>query len=139
MKLKGGFTLEAAFIFPLMTAIIAGIIILDFTLHDKMLSDASKILGGIRYHEAEAFYYDAGFERISLQKIACSPVFGEDEEFTDKQKQVISNLALNYYLGGKIGYEPQFTKTDISSVLDINDNASVVRAGGRVIQVIGED
>lgn len=139
MKLKGGFTLEAAFIFPLMTAIIVGIIIFDFTLHDKLLSDVSKILGGIRYHEAESFYYDAGFECISLQKIACSPVFGEDKEFTDKQKRVISNLALDYYLASKIGYEPRFTKTDISSVLDINDNASVVRAGGRVIQITGED
>lgn len=139
MKLKGGFTLESVVIFPMITAIIVGIIILDFTLHDKLLSDVSKILGGIRYHEAESFYYDAGFERISLQKIACSPVLGEDKEFSEKQKQVISNLSLNYYLGGKIGYEPQFTKTDISAVLDINDNASVVRAGGRIIQLTGED
>lgn len=139
MKLKGGFTLEAAVVFPVITAIIAGIIILDFTLHDKLLSDVSKILGGIRYHEAESFYYDAGFERISLQKIACSPIFGEDEEFADKQKRVINNLCVDFYLGNKIGYEPQFTKTDIGAVLDINDNAAIVRSGGKLIQVIGED
>ncbi|MBD5156623.1 MAG: hypothetical protein HDT13_03175 [Butyrivibrio sp.] len=139
MKLKGGFTLEAAVVFPVIASIIVGIIILDFTLHDKLLSDVSKILGGIRYHEAESFYYDAGFESISLQKIACSPIFGEDAEFANKQKQVISNLSVNFYLANKIGYEPQFTKTDIGAVLDINDNASVVRSGKKLIQVIGED
>lgn len=139
MRLKGEFTLEAAVIFPLITAIIVGIIILDFTLHDRLLGDVSKILGGIRYYESETFYYDAGFQQIRPQQIACSPVFGEDKEFAQKQKQVISNITADYYLKNKIGFEPQFTKTDIGKVFDMNDNAALVRAGGKVVQVIGGD
>lgn len=136
-RLKGSFTLEATVIFPLITVIIVGVIILDFTLHDRLLNDAGKILGAVRYHEAESFYYDAVFERIRLQKIAGSPVLGEDKAFAGKQRIAISRKSEDYYLQNKIGAEPQFTATDIRDVLDINDNAGVVRAGGRLVQIMG--
>ncbi len=136
-RLKGSFTLEAAVIFPLITVIIVGVIILDFTLHDRLLNDAGKILGAVRYHEAESFYYDAVFERISLQKIAGSPVLGEDKAFAGKQRLAISRKSEDYYLQNKIGAELQFTATDIRDVLDINDNAGVVRSGGRLVQIMG--
>lgn len=139
MKLKGSFTLEGAVIFPMITMLIIQIVMLDFLLHNKLLGDVCKIMGAIRYHEAEAFYYDSVFEQISLQRIVCSPVLGKDEDFITKQKSAIDKVSIDYYMNNMIGTQTSYTVTDISKVIDINDNAAVVHAGGKIVQIIGGD
>lgn len=57
MRLKGYMSIEATYIFTITAWIVVSLIRFDFYLHDNLLSDACKVLGGIRYYQAERFYY----------------------------------------------------------------------------------
>lgn len=137
MRLKGSFTVEGAFIFSWFFLIIAGIIMLDIYLHDGVLSDVSKILGAVRYYETENFYYDIDDRKIDLNQVVASPLIFEDDEFTEKNKDLIEKCVNEYFSYKRLGKQSELSQTDIRDVLELNDNAHIVRSGGKIIQLIG--
>lgn len=137
MRLKGSFTVEGAYIFPCFVLIIAAIIMLDIQLHDGLLSDVSKILGAVRYYESEKFYYDIDEKRISLSQVVASPLIFENGDFAEQNKKKIEKSVDEYFLDKKLGWKSKISGTDIEDVLDLNDNANIVRSGGKIIQLIG--
>lgn len=137
MKLKGSMTIEASYIFPFITMLAAAIIVLDFMLYDSLLSDAQKILGGIRYHEAETFYYDVETEQTDFYGIVCSPVLSEDKAFLSRQKLLINKSVSESYVDGRLDGRNKLSDTDVEDVITAGDNAAVVRAGGKAVEIIG--
>ncbi len=135
MKLRGYMTVEASYIFSIFTIIVVGLIRLNFYLHNNMLSDVCLVLGGIRYAQAELYYSKDG--KIDKEAIANSPVFGESEDFATAEKSKILRNMEDYYNEKYLGIDGELSDTDISEVININDNAALVRSGGRLIQVIG--
>ena len=137
MRLKGSMTVEAAYIFPFFTVLVASIITMDFKIYDSMLSDVCKIIGGMRYYESETFYYDNESKGIEYQSIICSPVLSEDKVFMSRQKIKINQLVAKFYNKNRLGSQESISGTDISSVITAGDNAGIVRAGGKVMEIIG--
>ncbi len=136
-RLKGVLTLEAAVIFSLITAFVAGVINLDFILHDTMLSDVSVVLASQRYRQAKLFYCDDTKQGISVEAIVASPVIGEDEKRLANEKKIVIAKEEGFFGAGRLGRLVELTETDIEEVLSCNDNANIVRAGGRIVELIG--
>ena len=110
---------------------------LDIYLHDGLLSDVSKILGAVRYYETENFYYDIDDRKIDLNQVVASPLIFEDDEFTEKNKDLIEKCVNEYFSYKRLGKQSELSQTDIRDVLELNDNAHIVRSGGKIIQLIG--
>lgn len=137
MRLKGSMTIEAAYIFPFLVFLVAAIIALDFKLYDSLLSDTYKILGGMRYRQSEMFYYDINDQGIDYQRIACSPVLSEDKTFISNQKLLINKSVTELYIEGRLSSQNDLSSTAIDDVITAEDNANIVRAGGKVMEIIG--
>lgn len=137
MKLRGYMTVEAAFIFAALIFVVAGLIKLNFYLHNGLLSDACKIIGGIKYYQAEKFYYDVETGIINTEKICNSPVFGESKSFEESAKEQLDDSINEYYAEKSLSVENELSDADIDEIVKISDNANFIRAGGRAVQVIG--
>lgn len=137
MRLKGYFTLEASYIFIAATLLVAGLIRLDFYLHDSLINDTVKILGGLRYFQVSSVHYDMENECIDREAIANTPVIRNDTEFNRRAMVTINNNVSEYYLEKRIGMDCALTDTDLQDVILSRDNAEVVRSGGKLVQVIG--
>jgi hypothetical protein len=81
MRLKGYFTLVASYIFTAVTLLAVGLIRLDFYLHDSLINDTAKILGGLRYFQVTSAHYDMEKESIDRKECANVPVIGNDMDF----------------------------------------------------------
>lgn len=139
MRLKGYFTIEAAFIFAFVTLLVVGIVKLDFLIHDNLLSDVTKILGGIRYYQAAEFHYNPEKYKINITSLINAPVLLEDNDFNDEAKVVINQNIKTFYEERKIGIDSTMSDTEIDSIITANNNAEVIRAGGKLIQIIGDE
>ncbi len=137
MRLNGSFTVESAVIFPIFTIIVIMFIRFDFRLHDALISDVGKIMGGLRYLESESFYYDIETENLNATRIAESPVLGKDNVYAGQQRAAISARVQLYYNSNRLGNEVGLSTTGIDKVIDCGSNATRVRSGGRAVQVIG--
>lgn len=134
MRLNGNFTVEAAVIFPLLTLMVVMVIKWDFYLHDVLLADTCKIMGGLRALEEEAFYYDMNIERIDPKRVAESPLIGRN---TVARSPLITARVVDYFGKNKLGNEVQLSTTPYTDVIACRSNAEIVRAGGRAVQIIG--
>lgn len=137
MKLKGYFTIEASYVFTILTLIVIGLIRLNFYMHDNLINDVCKVLGGLRYYQTVNFYYDSESETIDTKAIANSPIFGEDSNFASNSKAKINENVSEYFQEKRIGFDVELTDTNIDEVITDSDNANLVRSGGKLIQVIG--
>lgn len=137
MRFRGYMTVEAAFIFAAVIFVVAGLIKLNFYLHNGMLSDACKIVGGIKYYQAEKFYYDVETGRINTDEICKSPVFGENKSFAESAKKNLDDSINKYYAEKRLSSENELSDAGIDEIVEIPDNANFIRAGGRAVQVIG--
>ena len=135
MRLKGYMSIEAIYIFTIATWIVVSLIRFDFYLHDNLLNDTCKILGGIRYYQAERFYYKG--ESIREKAIANSPVLGEDYDFGDDACTDIENDVKVYYEEKNLGFDGALSDTALDKIVTIGDNANLVRSGGQVVKLIG--
>lgn len=135
MRMKGYLSIEATYIFAITSWIVVSLIQCNFNIHDNMLNDACKVLGGIRYYQARNYYYKG--ESIRETAIANSPVLGENMEFVDSAVSEIEEDMKTYYSEKKLGWEEELSSTKISKVITVGDNANLVRSGGEVIKVIG--
>ncbi len=139
MKLNGYFTVEASYIIPFITFLVVSIINLDMYLHDSVLSDACMVNGGIRMQQVDLFYYNNQSGHVNVSEIANSPVVTENEEFYDAQKVKVINNVNSYWDEKRIGGNSSLSDTDVSEVITRNDNANIVRAGGKLMNIIGSD
>lgn len=137
MKLRGYMTVEAAYVFAALVFVVAGLIKLNFYLHNSLLSDVCKIVGGIKYYQAEAFYYDVDTERINTNEICNSPIFGESKSFAKTAKDELDKSVSKYYLEKSLSIENELSDAEIDKIMDIQDNANLIRASGRAVQIIG--
>ena len=137
MRLKGYFTLEATYIFTAVTLLVVGLIRLDFYLHDSLVNDVAKILGGIRYYQVSSTYYDMEKECIDREKTANTPVIGIDYDFNYEVMTQINNNVSIYYNEKIIGTDVELTDTRLDEVILPHNNAEVVRSAGRAVQVVG--
>lgn len=137
MRLNGSFTVESAVIFPIFTIIVIMFIRFDFRLHDALINDVGKIMGGLRYLESESFYYDIETENLNATRIAESPVLGKDSDNSGLQRAAISVRVQLYFNSNRLGNEVGLSTTGFDEVIDCGSNAARVRSGGRVVQVIG--
>ena len=137
MRLKGEFTVEAAFVFSIFFIIIAAFINLDFTIHDAVVSDTAKITMGIDYRESEIYCRDTESNRISVKAVISKPVIGSNKKFADAQKEIINSMAQEYFDKHRIAVFSELSGTDIEDVMTAEDNAQIVRAGGKVVEIIG--
>lgn len=135
MRLKGYMSIEATYIFTITAWIVVSLIRFDFYLHNNLLSDACKVLGGIRYYQAERFYYKG--ESIKEKNIANSPVLGEDYDFVNDACGDIEKNLSTYYEEKNLGLDGELSKTALDKVVTIGDNANLVRSGGQVVKLIG--
>lgn len=135
MRLKGYMSIEATYIFTITAWIVVSLIRFDFYLHDNLLSDACKVLGGIRYYQAERFYYKG--ESIKEKNIANSPVLGEDYDFVNDACADIEKNLSTYYEEKNLGLDGELSKTALDKVVTIGDNANLVRSGGQIVKLIG--
>ncbi len=137
MKLRGYMTVEAAFIFTALILIVAGLIKLNFHLHNGLLSDSCKIIGGIKYYQAERFYYDVEKSCIDTTAICNSPVLGESKDFAEAAEKALNESVSKYYAEKSLSVENELSDAEIDEIIDLPDNANLIRAGGRAVQVIG--
>lgn len=137
MRLKGYFTLEASYIFSAVTLLVLGLIRLDFYLHDSLINDTAKVLGGLRYFQVASTHYDMEEECIDRYALATSPVIGVDAEFNKAAMVKIKDSVSEYFYEKTIGLECKMSSTDLRDVILLRDNAEVVRSGGKMAQVIG--
>ena len=135
MKLKAMFTVEASYVFAFITVLIVSIISLDFLLHDRVVNDSCKIQAGIRIYEADSFYYDDFNKKIDISRIIASPVLKE-EKYSDEQN--IFSKVNNYYSEYYLGSDLIFSMENVTSVITVNKNASLIRKCGRVVEFIGD-
>lgn len=135
MRVKGYMTIEAAYIFTITTWIVVSLIRVDFYIHDNLLNDTCKILGGIRYYQAEYFYYKG--ESIREKSIANSPVIGDDNDFVKSAGKDIDENVKTYYEEKNLGMDGGLSSTPLDEVITIGDNANLVRSGGQVVKLIG--
>lgn len=135
MKLKGYMSIEATYIFTIVTLIVVSLIRFDFYLHDNLLNDTCKVLGGIRYYQAERFYYNG--ESIREKSIANSPVLGEDYDFVENAYADIEKNVKVYYEEKNLGLDGGLSNTALDKIVTIGDNANLVRSGGQVVKLIG--
>ena len=137
MRLKGYFTLEASYIFTAITLLVLGLVRLDFYLHDSLINDTAKILGGLRYFQVTMAHYDMEKECIDREGIANTPVIGEDIEFNRPVMTKVKNSVNEYFSEKTVGLDCELSGTDLENVILNRDNAEVVRSGGKLVQVIG--
>lgn len=137
MRFKAGMTIEASYIFPFTAMLVAAFIMLDFKLYDGVLNDSVKILGGLRYHAAETYYYDSTADGINYIQRISAPVLSRNTTFTSAQKMQIGKSIYTAYENGCLNVNDKLTDTDIGEVIKSVDNAGVVRSGGRIVQIIG--
>ena len=137
MRLRANMTIEASFIFSFIGMLVAAFIMLDFKLYDGILNDSVKILGGLRYHAAETYYYDCATDKIDYAQRASSPVLSGNKTFMAAQKIKISKILNTAYGNGRLNNNDSMSGSDFTSVIKSVDNAGLVRAGGRVVQIIG--
>ena len=137
MRLKGYFTLEASYIFTAVTLLVLGLIRIDFYLHDSIINDTAKILGGLRYFQVTSAHYDMEKESIDRKECANVPVIGNDMDFNRPVMVKIKNSVSSYFYEKTIGWECKMSSTDLQEVILPRDNAEVVRSGGKLVQVIG--
>ena len=135
MRLKGYMSVEATYIFTITAWIVVSLIRFDFYLHDNLLSDTCKVLGAIRYYQAERFYYKG--EAIRETDIANSPVLGEDYDFVKSACKDIEKNVEAYYEEKNLGFDGELSRTELDKIVTIGDNANLVRSGGQVIKLIG--
>ena len=135
MKMKGYLTIEATYIFVILTWLVISLIRFDFNIHDNLLNDTCKILGGIRYYQAKNFYFKGN--SIREADIAKSPVLGEDKDFIKDAASDIESDVEMYYDEKQLGWDENLSSTAISKVITVGDNANLVRSGGEVVKVIG--
>ncbi len=138
MRLKGYFTVEAAYIFPFITLLVAGFIFLDFRLHDDIVSDTAMLLGGLRYRSVEAHYYNEVNESVDYMALIEAPVVG-NSSYTAGKKDVIDQNVKTYFEHKRLGAASELSDTDYTAVISNRNNAEHVRAGGKVVSLIGGD
>ena len=137
MRLIANMTIEASYIFPFIGILVAAFIMLDFKLYDGILNDSVKILGGLRYHAAENFYYDCAEDKIDYVEKNSSPVLSGSKAFLAAQKIKISKVLNEAYGNERLSINDSMSGTDFTAVIKSVDNAGLVRAGGRAVQIIG--
>lgn len=135
MRMKGYLTIEATYIFVITTWIVVSLIRFDFSIHDNLLNDACKVLGGIRYYQASNFYYKGN--SIRETDIANSPVIGDDRDFVVNACSGIESDVEKYYEEKRLGWDENLSTTPISKVITVGDNANLVRSGGEIVKLIG--
>lgn len=136
--LDGVFTVEASFIIVWITLLVVAIIRLDFSLHDALLSDAGLVLAGLRYREAEYFYYDPVELSFNYQALAAAPVYLTDSDYLDRALQIIKQHTQSYYEEHRLSFDSALSETSISSVFSVKSNANLIQAGGRAAEFISE-
>lgn len=62
MRLRANMTIEAS-LFSFYRNAGGGFYYAGFKLYDGILNDSVKILGGLRYHAAETYYYDCATDK----------------------------------------------------------------------------
>ena len=137
MRLKGSMTIEATYIFPFITFLVAAFIMMDFKLYDAILNDSVKILGSLRYNAASTYYYNKSNDNIDYIMRISAPVISENTSYSAMQKISIYQNMHKEYENGKLRSDDKMTSTDISQVIKPVDNANRVRAGGKIVQIIG--
>lgn len=137
MRLKGYFTLEASYIFTAVTLLVVGLIRLDFYLHDGLINDTAKILGGLRYFQVTSSHYDMEKETIDRKECANAPVLGYDTDFNQPVMIKVKKSISEYFYEKTIGLDCKMSSSDLRDVILPRDNAEVVRSGGKMVQVIG--
>lgn len=133
MKAGGYFTIEAAVIFSFYTLVVVSFINLGMALHDGVVSDVSRVLGGLRYYESDVFFYETATGTINYEKRICAPVLGQDNT---NEGDRIEGLANAYYRGKRLSTRNSISRTEVSQVFSLPDNAERIRAGSKVIQLI---
>ena len=136
VRLKGYFTVEATYIFAFIAFLVIAFIRLDYKLHDRVVNDSSKIQTGVRRYQAKEFYFDIKKGSIDYLGIIASPVIGEDENFINKMYKVIEEKQREYYYGQRLGAE-DINLENTTDIINLKKNADVIRAGGRIVEVIG--
>lgn len=139
MRLKGEFTVEATFIFSFFLIMIVAFINLDLTLHDAVVSDAAKVNGGIEYRESMFFCRNADNGIIDKSAVIGKPLIGKKDYYSGQQKLKICQNVSGYYDTHRFSAISQISETDIEDVMTAGDNAQIVRAGGKAVQIIGGD
>lgn len=136
MRLRAMFTIEAAYLITYITILCGSIFKLAFSLHDSLLNDSVKLQGGIRRYQAEAFFYDSANEKIDINAIINTPLIHNDDYVNARAKE-INKVFKVYYEEKKIDITSALSDTQYDSVVKIKSNAAVVRAGKKVVEIIG--
>lgn len=135
MRVRGYMSIEASYVFAITTLIVVCLIRFSFYVHDNLLNDTCKILGGIRYYQADKFYFKG--ESIREKNIANSPVLGTDYEFIQSACSDIEDDVKSYYEEKNLGFDGELSNTSLAKIITIGDNANLVRSGGQVVKLIG--
>ena len=74
---------------------------------------------------------------IDYIEIIESPLVGEDEDFLNKMYSLIEKKQRDYYYEQRLGTE-SINLLNTADMINIKKNADVIRAGGRIIEIIGD-
>lgn len=138
MRIKGYFTIEAIYIVAFFTGFVVLFINLDFYLHDQVLNDAIKVLGGWRYMQSYNCNYDIEQECIDYSHVYMESSLYKDS-WIEEQELLLEEKTKTYFCLKQMGNENEITDTSITEVMNINKNSEIVRAGGEIIKIIGGD
>lgn len=136
MRLKGSLVVEGSYVIPFILIIIASFIFLDFRVYDGLLSDCARLSGAMKCHEARDFYYDDKRQNIDPAAIVASPVIGEDEFFNNQEKSVQNNM-ISFYKANRLNGKSTIAVTELDKVVRVKNKGRLLRAGEKIIQLIG--
>lgn len=137
MRLRAYFTVEASYIFAFIAFLVVAFIRLDYKLHDRVVNDSCMIQAGVMRYQAKAFYYDVNRHSLDYLQIIASPIIGDNEDFTQNMYKVIEKKQGEYYKELKLG-TGDINLSNTSEMIAVKKNADVVRAGGRIVEIIGD-
>ena len=138
-KQSASLTVEGSFIFPWIMLLVIAFLKLDFTLHDRALATACTTLAGLRYEQYRDFSYDSTQTSIDTEKLIRTPVLSTEAEALAKEEQAIREREEQYFDGHKLSGGSSCDATAVEDVLKVNKNAQIIRAGTKLVQIIGKD
>ncbi len=137
-KEEGTFTVEGSFIFTWIVILVAAFLRLDFSLHDWAVTECCIALGGFRMEQMANYSYSSTTEGFDVNEVMATPLIG-DKKVEASYAERIHNLAQAYYDAHKIGNGAEPLPNFAEEMHTPKKNAQLLRAGTKIIQLIGKD
>jgi len=120
------------------TFLVVAFVRLDFSLHDRAVAICCETLGELRIEQMTNYSYDCQTGKLDINEVLGTPILGAKKAKISYVSGV-KQRAENYYQAKRIGNSTA-SMNALSTEMDFpKKNAGILRAGTKVIQLIGKE